>query len=636
MYKTVKLFFLAFLILVSAVTIQSTKGKSSEQTYLQIINPLTGDGSFNFTVQQKSVGDTFVVNVTVVNVTSLGTWQIGLNWNSSLLTFVNASIPSDNILGSADLYVVPPDTSQPEHAQLYYAATLTNHHPPYTIHVNGTGTLAQLEFRIDQRGGETDLAFVGLGSDTFLLGHDELDSAFDIPFVPINGHFNLSVGKTWYVPQAYLSIPEAINAASNGDTIQVAAGIYPGFTVDKAAIQVAGVGNGTIVNGTITVNADRVSLTGLTVDTLKGIVTIVINGNTVEISNNQVYSYNVQSIVATGNVTTITNNFLAAHARANLGIEVYRDSRIINNTLKGYSTSLILDGDENEVSGNDLEGSISMRSSFNQILNNSVSNGSIILISPALGTNNNTIMQNTISSKSTGIFLHGNYNKVTSNSVEAGLDGVNMSDSNGHNNEVSNNVIRANNTGIIILQAGNSSIFGNTIRASNASITALQAANTSILGNSVESGNIGIYSPGNFTANSLIIGNNISGCQTGVKLNSSGWLVFYNNFVNNSVPAEDNGNNTWYNYTVTYDGIPIGMRGNYWSGWNSSQPYLIAGTSGSLDMYPISATVSYPIIIPEFPAFLFTLLFVTLASLTIAFYESKKKALAHRKDRGRV
>lgn len=629
MLKTVKLFFSAFLILASAVTVQSTRGKSTELTYLQIINPLTGDGSFNFTVQQKSVGDTFVVNITVVNVTSMDTWQIGLNWNSSLLTFVNASIPSDNILGSNDVYVVPPDTSQPERAQLYYAATLANHPPPYTIHVNGTGTLAQLEFRIDQRGGQTDLSFVGIGSDTFLLGHDELDSAFDVPFVLINGHFNLSVGKTWHVPQDYLSIPEAINAASNGDTIQVAAGTYPSFTIDKAAIQVAGVENGTIINGTITVNADRVSLTGLTVDMPTQLMAILINGNTVEISNNYVYSHNAQGILATLNVSTITNNFLNGTASVLAGIEVYTDSRVINNTLEGYSKSVLLDGEGNEVSGNDLEGSISMRSSFNQILNNNVSNGNIVLISPAVdSTNNNTIMQNTVSCNSAGLILHGNYNdiacnsvssnstgilildgnynKVKSNTVEAGLDGVNMSDSNGHDNEIFNNAIRASNIGITVLQAGNSSILGNVL----------------------ETGNIGIYSFGNISRNSVIIGNNISGCETGVKLNSGGWLVFYNNFMNNSVHAEDNGNNTWYNYTVTYDGIPIGMRGNYWSGWNSSQPYLIAGTSGSLDMYPISATVSYPITIPEFSAFLFTLLFVTLTSLTIAFYKTKKKACA--------
>ena len=374
----------------------------------------------------------------------------GLNWNSSLLTFVNASVPSDNILGSTDLYVVPPDTSQPA-AQLYYGATLTNH----TISVNGTGTLAQLEFRIDQRGGQTDLAFVGVGSDTYLLD----PMLIDLPFVPMNGHFNLSVGKTWRVPQDYLSIPEAINAGSNGDTIQVAAGTYPGFTIGKAAIQVAGVGNGTIINGTITVNADRVSLTDLTVDMPTQLMAILINGNTVEISNDFVYSHNAQGILATQNACTITNNFLNGTSSVSAGIEVNTDSRVINNTLRGYSKGVLLDGDGNEVSGNDLEGSISMQSSFNQILNNNVSNGGIVLMSPPVdSTNNNTIMHNAVSCNSTGLVLNGNYNdiaynsvscnssgilvldgnynKVTSNTVEAGLDGVNMSDSNGHDNEI--------------------------------------------------------------------------------------------------------------------------------------------------------------------------------------------------------
>ena len=166
----------------------------------------------------------------------------------------------------------------------------------------------------------------------------------------------------------------------------------------------------------------------------------------------------------------------------------------------------------------------------------------------------------------------------------------------------------------------------NAINADNIGIAVLQAGNSSILGNSLQSGSIGIYSFGDISPNSVIIGNNISGCETGVKLNSGGWLVFYNNFMNNSVHAEDNGNNTWYNYTVTYDGHAIGMRGNYWSGWNSSQPYLIAGTSGSLDLYPISATVSYPIMIPEFPASVFALLFVILTSLAIVFYKRKARA----------
>jgi Periplasmic copper-binding protein (NosD) len=646
MLKTVRLFLLAFLILGSAVTIQSSRGKSTEQTYLQIINPLTGDGSFNFTVQQKSVGDTFVINITVVNVTAMFAWQFALTWNSSLLTFVNASVPPDNIFGSQNVIIYGPDTSEAQ-AQLVFGAGYAEHTFPEPIGVNGTGTLAQVELRVNERGEQSDLAFEGIGTDTYLLN----DDFTDISFTPLNAHCNILVGKTWYVPQDYPSIPDGIDAASNGDTIQVATGTYPGFSIDKAAIQVAGVENGTIINGTITVNADRVSLTDLTVDMPTQLTAILINGNTVEISNNHVYSHDAQGILATLDVCTITNNFLNGTSNVLAGIEMYTDSRAINNTLRGYSKSVLLDGDGNEVSGNELEGSISIRSSFNQILNNNVSNGNIVLISPAVnGTNDNTITQNTVSCNSTGLILHGdhnvithnsvssnstgilildgNYSKVKSNTIEAGSDGVNMSDSNGHDNEVSDNAIRASNTGIIILQAGNSSIVGNTIRASNTSITASQAVNTSILGNVLESGNIGIYSFGNIGRNSVIIGNNISGCDTGVKLNSGGWLVFYNNFMNNSVQAEDNGNNTWYNYTVTYDGIPIGMRGNYWSGWNSSQPYLIAGTSGSLDIYPISATVSYPIMIPEFPTFLFTLLFVTLTSLVIVFIKSKKKASA--------
>jgi parallel beta-helix repeat protein len=625
MLKSVRLLFSIFVILASLLIVQSARAKRVETTYLQIINPLTGDEFFNFTVQQKSVGDTFVVNITIANVTAMSTWQCGLTWNSSLLAFVNASLPPDNILGNQNVIFATSDTQS--QAQLVLGASYSPVWSPGFFGVNGTCTLAQVELRVIERGGQCDFAFEGLDMDTFLLDKN-LD---DMPFTPLGAHYSVQVGKTWRVPQDYPSISDALNAASNGDTIQVAAGSYPGFTVDKAAIQVAGLESGTIVDGTITVNADRVSLTGLTVDMPTQSMAILINGFTVEISNNRVYSHNALGILATLNVCTITNNFLEGTPSVSAGIEVYADSRVVNNTSEGYSNSVLLDGEENEVSANIFEGSISMRSSLNQILNNTISNGGVVLVFPSLGTNNNTITQNIVSSNSAGVFLHGNYNKITSNIIEAGSDGVNMSDSNGHDNEISYNTIGANDTGIIVSQAANSSIQGNTIRANNTGVSVFQAGDTAILGNNLESGNIGIYSSGNMSGNGLIVGNNISGCDTGVKLDSSGWLVFYNNFMNNTVHAEDNGNNTWYNYTVTYDGHAIGMKGNYWSGWNSSQPYLISGMTGSLDMYPLYATVTYPIAIPEFPALVFTLLFLTLTSLTVVFLRSKKKASIYRK-----
>jgi hypothetical protein len=170
------------------LTALNDSGNPVERALLQVVNPITGDGVFSFTADDKKVGDTFLVNVTVANVQKMVCWQFALQWDSSLLECVNATVPSDNVFAywnasDEPVIVAGPDLSHMGLA--VYGAEITY---PDRIGFNGSGVLAQVEFKILNKGGQSDLSFVDIGIDTFLLS----DSLSDIWFMPINAQYSYS------------------------------------------------------------------------------------------------------------------------------------------------------------------------------------------------------------------------------------------------------------------------------------------------------------------------------------------------------------------------------------------------------------------------------------------------------------
>jgi hypothetical protein len=170
------------------LTALNDSGNPAERALLQVVNPITGDGVFSFTAIDKKVGDTFLVNVTVANIQRMVCWQFALQWDSSLLECVNATIPSDNVfahwnVSDEPMIVAGPDLSHT--GLVFYGAEITY---PDRIGFNGSGVLAQVEFKILNKGGQSDLSFVDIGIDTFLLS----DSLSDIWFMPINAQYSYS------------------------------------------------------------------------------------------------------------------------------------------------------------------------------------------------------------------------------------------------------------------------------------------------------------------------------------------------------------------------------------------------------------------------------------------------------------
>jgi hypothetical protein len=133
-----------------------------------LVNVADGSGNFSFSSAQKSVGDTFVVNITIAGAVDLGCWQVGVQWDSSLLSFAAISVPSDNVFADKHPVFAGPDTSVS--GLVVYGGSVGPGENGFT----GNGTLAQLTLQITQGVGpseqvKSDIAFESILVDTFLL-----------------------------------------------------------------------------------------------------------------------------------------------------------------------------------------------------------------------------------------------------------------------------------------------------------------------------------------------------------------------------------------------------------------------------------------------------------------------------------
>jgi hypothetical protein len=153
-------------------------------TTMELVNRLDGTHQFNFTTAQKSVNDTFDVNITIGNVIELSSWQAGVAWDPTLLDFVSFVLPADNVLA----YGSPVSTYSVTPGYVVGGASLG---PSATHNFTGSGRLAVLTLKIIKgvsssglRQVQCDLAFESLGTDTFLLS-----GLASIDFVAVNAHY---------------------------------------------------------------------------------------------------------------------------------------------------------------------------------------------------------------------------------------------------------------------------------------------------------------------------------------------------------------------------------------------------------------------------------------------------------------
>jgi nitrous oxidase accessory protein NosD len=429
----------------------------------------------------------------------------------------------------------------------------------------------------------------------------------------------LGAGRTWIIPQDYQTIDAGIIAASPGDIVQVASGNYTGFVVDKAVEVTAS--PGVFVKGDVRITADGAKLTNLR----------IIGGISVSASGCTLSGVNTDSGVSlAGNNNRIASSQVN-NGDANTGIEIYGSANTISgNTIKGFFGVYVNTGAGTKIENNVInqvvffkEGTsgasvsnnkfsgIDVRATGSQISNNNA-NGYIlvsglgssitgnIVESISIGTSN-IVSGNTIQSNSTALSIGGSNNIIQNNILNSLGIGIKNSagwiGGGGSNNTISNNLIESVGNAmdfstVAYFSTGSpiNNIYNNTIKTNATGIIAKDCPE--IVNNRIIASNIGIDLGQYPLNNTKIAGNLVSLCATGLRVSGSGYLIYSNNFVDNTVQAVDNSGNSW-----SYNG-----KGNYWSDWTSpdanndgivDNPYVISGTGRSVDRYPLVNTVTW-------------------------------------------
>lgn len=177
----------------------------STQLILQPITP----SNINFLANYTTLPTTITFNITVMNVTDMGAWQLTIEWNETLLSYNSISLPSDNVLAGQNPVVAGPDLSVA--GQLTYGAAAGPSQPGF----NGSGVLAQLVLGLDTPTpvpSSSPVDFEGIPSDTFLTA---LNLA-DIPFTAVTSTFSTSYAIGTSVTHTLPGTSELVVTQSNG------------------------------------------------------------------------------------------------------------------------------------------------------------------------------------------------------------------------------------------------------------------------------------------------------------------------------------------------------------------------------------------------------------------------------------
>lgn len=192
------------LLTISALMVFAPKA-AADPTNLEIIDPVDGDHNFIFDSSTMNVGDTFDINITVVDVDQLQNLQVKVTWDPSLLDYVSIDKPSDFVFADSgySMIVGGPTVGSGE---VTYGYTYINNNP-YHWCFNGTGTIAVLTLEVIQgvsQGGPTevhcDIELADIGSETFLINCPGVD----ITFTPVDGFYSYSWVAPSYYPTIYI------------------------------------------------------------------------------------------------------------------------------------------------------------------------------------------------------------------------------------------------------------------------------------------------------------------------------------------------------------------------------------------------------------------------------------------------
>ncbi len=273
-----------------------------------------------------------------------------------------------------------------------------------------------------------------------------------------------------------------------------------------------------------------------------------------------------------------------------------------NNVSLNRGVGILLKSSQNiTISGNIVNDNLihgiflSSSSTYNNVIGNNASNNQeagIIIIS---SSNNNNISRNIVLNNNWAGFYssYSNYNNIFENTINNKQGYYGLILSNSDQNNVYNNNLKNHSKGIMFWDFSSYNVISdnNITYTTNMGIEITDDSSFNIISdnNISYNENIGIditedSNFNNITSNIVSFSDNY-----GIYIHSPGYknLFILNNFFNNSVNAQDSGDNTiWNNAT----------HGNYWDDYGGvdadddgigDTPYNIAGSAGNQDNFPI-------------------------------------------------
>ena len=356
-------------------------------------------------------------------------------------------------------------------------------------------------------------------------------------------------GKTLYVggigPDNYTKIQDAINDASDDDTVFVFSGLYKegNIEIEKSINLIGEDKNTTIIDGNENISVIYILSENVKVEkfTIKNFNKSGIN----TFSNNAIINGNIFTNIDTGIVAQddyhiITNNIINSRIFG-IFLQWSNESNVNNNIITDANVGIqLLFANRNTISGNIIK-------------NNSAG---ILMYTDS---NGNEILNNIITDNLVGIYTIGANDTL--------LSGNTIKD-NGEGHEIS--------AGIFIGAGSNNHVTNNHISDNNPNGLYLATANSYITDNHISNNEqTGVYLIAN---NNYITDNHISNNgQTGVYIGSgANNIISKNNFIDN--PTNAYFNNPLLFLSILFKTNKNTWDKNYWSDSSDGRIYIIHGT----------------------------------------------------------
>ena len=268
----------------------------------------------------------------------------------------------------------------------------------------------------------------------------------------------------------FTGIQDAINNASDGDTIIVYSGVYYENVVVDKSITLKGIGHprvrgGRIIRSAITLTADGITLVGFNATNSGSLWSDV--GVKVTSNNNTI----------TGNVFVNEGLYLSSPYQNTVEDNTVNGKPLVY--LENVSDYKVEDAGQiillncNNISVENLDlsntsGGIALWKTENsKISNNTVCNNNFVGISLYDSSNNNTITGNNVSSNVGGIYLSSSSsNAITGNTARNNFVSIRLNES-CNNNITGNNASNNNWGGISLSSSSNNNITGNNVSNNN-------------------------------------------------------------------------------------------------------------------------------------------------------------------------